>query len=98
MKIIDGRSLSKEIKSEIKLDVDKFVQSGGKVPHLAAVLIGDDPASQAYVRNKIRSCEEAGFESTLIRKNSSISEEELLDIVGQLNENEDIDGFIVQLP
>lgn len=98
MKIIDGRSLSKEIKSEIKLDVDKFVQSGGKVPHLAAVLIGDDPASQAYVRNKIRSCEEAGFESTLIRKNSSISEEELLDIVDQLNENEDIDGFIVQLP
>jgi|SRR5690625_221835 len=98
MKIIDGRSLSREIKSEIKLEVDKFIDSGGKAPHLAAVLIGEDPASQAYVRNKIKSCEEVGFESTLIRKNSNISEKELLDIVDRLNNNEDIDGFIVQLP
>src|SRR5690625_3245220 len=91
MKIIDGRSLSREIKSEIKLEVDKFIDSGGKAPHLAAVLIGEDPASQAYVRNKIKSCEEVGFESTLIRKNSNISEKELLDIVDRLNNNEDID-------
>lgn len=98
MKIIDGRSLSREIKAEIKQEVEDFIKSGGKTPHLAAVLVGDDAASQAYVRNKIRSCEEAGFESTLIRKNSNISEEELLEIVDRLNQNEDIDGFIVQLP
>lgn len=98
MKIIDGRSLSREIKAEIKQEVEDFIKSGGKPPHLAAVLVGDDAASQAYVRNKIRSCEEAGFESTLIRKNSNISEEELLEIVDHLNRNDDIDGFIVQLP
>lgn len=98
MKIIDGRSLASEIKSEIKRDVKKFIENGGKTPHLAAVLVGDDGASQAYVRNKIRSCERVGFESTLIRKKSNISEEELLEIVHQLNENDDVDGFIVQLP
>ena len=98
MKIIDGRSLASEIKSEIKRDVKKFIENGGKTPHLAAVLVGDDGASQAYVRNKLRSCERVGFESTLIRKKSNISEEELLEIVHQLNENDDVDGFIVQLP
>lgn len=98
MKIIDGRSLAKEIKSEIKHDVKKFVREGGKVPHLAAVLIGDNPASQAYVRNKIRSCERVGFESTLIKKSEKLTEDELLHIIRDLNENEDVDGFIVQLP
>lgn len=98
MKIIDGKSLSREIKSELKRETRKFIEQGGKVPHLAAVLIGNDPASQAYVRNKIRSCERVGFESTLIKKQTSIQEEELLDIVRHLNENDDIDGFIVQLP
>lgn len=98
MKIIDGRSLASEIKSEIKLEVKKFVKGGGKVPHLAAVLVGENPASQAYVRNKIKSCEKVGFESTLIRKSESITENELLEIIDKLNQNDDIDGFIVQLP
>lgn len=98
MKIIDGRSLASEIKSEIKYEVKKFIQAGGKVPHLAAVLVGENPASQAYVRNKIKSCEKVGFESTLIRKSENISEEELLAIIDKLNKNDDVDGFIVQLP
>ncbi len=98
MKIIDGRSLATEIKSELKRETRQFIAKGGKVPHLAAVLVGDDGASQAYVRNKIKSCERVGFESTLIRKKSGIEEAELLDIVDSLNANEDIDGFIVQLP
>ena len=72
--------------------------NGGKTPHLAAVLIGNDPASESYVRSKVRSCEKVGFNSTLIRKESNISEADLLQIVQQLNEDEDIDGFIVQLP
>lgn len=98
MKIIDGRSLAQEIKSEIKREVKHFIEQGGKTPHLAAVLVGDDSASQAYVRNKIKSCERVGFESTLIRKKPTIQEDELLEIVDTLNKNEDIDGFIVQLP
>ena len=98
MRIIDGRSLAQEIKSEIKRETRKFVQQGGKIPHLAAVLVGDDGASQAYVANKIKSCERVGFESTLIRKSNSLQESELLEIVDNLNKNDDIDGFIVQLP
>jgi methylenetetrahydrofolate dehydrogenase (NADP+)/methenyltetrahydrofolate cyclohydrolase len=98
MKIIDGKQLSQTIKEEIKVEVDKIREAGGNIPHLAAVLVGDDPASRSYVRNKVRSCEFAGFESTLIRKDASISEEELLEIIEELNENEDVDGFIVQLP
>ncbi|GAA5222081.1 bifunctional methylenetetrahydrofolate dehydrogenase/methenyltetrahydrofolate cyclohydrolase FolD [Membranihabitans marinus] len=98
MKIIDGRSLASEIKSEIKHEVKKFINGGGKVPHLAAVLVGENPASQAYVRNKIKSCEKVGFESTLIRKSENISEDELLAIIDKLNNNDDVDGFIVQLP
>lgn len=98
MSIIDGKKLSQTIKEEIKAEVDKIRASNGNIPHLAAVLVGDNPASRSYVRNKVRSCEFAGFESTLIQKDSSISEEELLEIIQELNENEDVDGFIVQLP
>ncbi|GLR15500.1 bifunctional 5,10-methylenetetrahydrofolate dehydrogenase/5,10-methenyltetrahydrofolate cyclohydrolase [Portibacter lacus] len=98
MKLIDGKQLSQTIKEEIKLEVDEIRAKGGNIPHLAAVLVGDNPASRSYVRNKVRSCEFAGFESTLIQKDASISEEELLEIIQELNENEDIDGFIVQLP
>lgn len=98
MKIIDGKELSNTIKEEIKNKVDKLRQEKKNIPHLAAILVGEDPASQAYVRNKVKSCEQVGFESTLIRKDISISEEELLEIVKDLNESEDIDGFIVQLP
>lgn len=98
MEILDGKALSQTIKNELAEEVKKIKAAGGNIPHLAAVLIGDDPASQSYVKSKVRSCEQVGFESTLIRKDTSITEEELLEIVRDLNETEDVDGFIVQLP
>jgi methylenetetrahydrofolate dehydrogenase (NADP+)/methenyltetrahydrofolate cyclohydrolase len=98
MILIDGKALAQTIKAELRADVDQLIQAGNRVPHLAAVLIGDDPASQVYVRNKVKSCEEVGFNSTLIRRPAAISQAELLDIVRELNANDDIDGFIVQLP
>ena len=98
MAIIDGKELAKKMKSEIAIEVEKLKAEGHKVPHLAAVIVGDDPASQSYVRSKVKSCDEVGFESTLIKKDESISEEELLDIVRDLNEDPYIDGYIVQLP
>jgi methylenetetrahydrofolate dehydrogenase (NADP+)/methenyltetrahydrofolate cyclohydrolase len=98
MQLIDGKKLSETIKEEIADEVGLIKKQDGKVPHLAAVLVGDDPASQAYVRNKVRSCDQIGFESTLIKKDSNITQEELLEIVEDLNSNDDIDGFIVQLP
>jgi len=98
MKLIDGRELSKTIKEEIAVEVKNFVDGGGKKPHLAAVLIGDNPASQVYVSNKVRSCEQVGFKSTLIKRGSNITQEEVMEIVNQLNNDPDIDGFIVQLP
>ncbi len=98
MTLLDGKGLSKTIKAEIANEVERLVASGGKRPHLAAVLVGDDPASHVYVRNKVRSCEQSGFESTLVQKPDDISEEELLRVIDGLNRDEDIDGFIVQLP
>ncbi len=98
MKLIDGKALAQTIKGEIKAEVEKLVGEGMKKPHLAAVLIGSDPASQVYVRNKVRSCDQVGFTSTLINRPESITQEELLHIIDQLNTDEDIDGFIVQLP
>lgn len=98
MEIIDGKKLSQSIKDEIKESVAQLKAEGKNIPHLAAILIGDNPASESYVRNKTRSCDYVGFESTLIRKDDSITEEELLDIVQELNNNDDVDGFIVQLP
>ncbi len=96
--IIDGLQLAKTIKTEIEREVNAILEKNGKRPHLAAVLIGENPASEAYVGNKVRSCEQVGFRSTLIRREASISEYELLDIVRRLNEDPEIDGFIVQLP
>jgi len=98
VQLLDGKALSIEIKAEIAKEVDLIKAAGKNIPHLAAVLVGENPASESYVRNKVKSCEQVGFESTLIRKDESISEEELLDIVKDLNENQDVDGFIVQLP
>lgn len=98
MQIIDGKQLSKDIKGEIAEKVQQIKSNGGRAPHLAAVLVGEDPASQVYVRNKVRSCEQVGFDSTLIRKGAETTEEELLQIVEDLNNNDAIDGFIVQLP
>ncbi len=98
MQLIDGLDLAKRLKAEIKLEVEEIKRTGGKIPHLAAILVGHNAASMSYVRNKVRSCDEVGFESTLIKKDASISEEELLEIIAELNEDEDIDGYIVQLP
>ncbi len=98
MKILDGKALANAIKEEIAQEVAAIKANAGNVPHLAAVLVGDDPASQSYVRSKVNSCYKIGFESTLIKKDDSITENELLEIVTDLNENPDIDGFIVQLP
>lgn len=98
MQLIDGNALAQKIKEEIAQEVEQIKNNGGKIPHLAAVLIGADPASEVYVRNKVQSCEMVGFESTLVRRDSSATEEELLQIVQELNNTDDIDGFIVQLP
>jgi methylenetetrahydrofolate dehydrogenase (NADP+)/methenyltetrahydrofolate cyclohydrolase len=84
MQIIDGKALSKTIKEEIAAKVEKIKAAGKRTPHLAAVLIGEDPASQVYVRNKVRSCEQVGFSSTLIRRPSDTTEEEVLQIVEDL--------------
>jgi methylenetetrahydrofolate dehydrogenase (NADP+)/methenyltetrahydrofolate cyclohydrolase len=98
MELIDGRALAKTIKSELAEEVSKITAAGQRPPHLAAVLVGDDPASQAYVRNKVRSCEKVGFASTLVKREADITEAELLQIVEDLNQDPEIDGFIVQLP
>ncbi|MBC2839674.1 bifunctional methylenetetrahydrofolate dehydrogenase/methenyltetrahydrofolate cyclohydrolase FolD [Robiginitalea sp. SC105] len=98
MNLLDGKKLSNEIKDEIAADVAQMKERGEKVPHLAAVLVGEDGASLTYVGSKVRACERIGFESTLKRLPESTTEEELLAIVRELNENPDIDGYIVQLP
>jgi methylenetetrahydrofolate dehydrogenase (NADP+) / methenyltetrahydrofolate cyclohydrolase len=98
MTILDGKTLSQTIKAEIKAAVDTIRANGGKIPHLAAVLIGNNPASEAYVGSKVRSCAQVGFHSTLVRRDADITQAELLEIVQQLNQDADIDGFIVQLP
>lgn len=98
MRLIDGNALAKQIKAELKEKTDQAIASGRRPPHLAAVLIGDHPASRSYVTNKVKSCTEAGFQSTLIHRPSEISQKQLLDIVHQLNADPEIDGFIVQLP
>ncbi len=98
MQVLDGKALAQTIKEELKAEVDAIRQAAGKIPHLAAVLIGEDPASQVYVRNKVRSCEEVGFRSSLIRRPHTVTQEELEAIVGELNAEPDVDGFIVQLP
>lgn len=98
MILLDGKKLSKTIKEEIKQEVDEIRKLGGNIPHLAAVIVGDNPASESYVKNKAKSSDEVGFESTIIKKDANISEEELLEIVEGLNNNDDVDGFIVQLP
>ncbi|MBT8275800.1 MAG: bifunctional methylenetetrahydrofolate dehydrogenase/methenyltetrahydrofolate cyclohydrolase FolD [Bacteroidia bacterium] len=98
MTILDGRKASNDIKDEIKVAVDGMKANGEKVPHLAAVLVGDDGASLTYVGSKVRACERIGFESTLVHLPDTTSEEELLLKIDELNNDNDIDGFIVQLP
>lgn len=98
MQLIDGKQLATTIKEEIAEEVAKLKAQGGKTPHLAAVLVGDDPASAVYVNGKVKACKKVGFNSTLIKKDANTTEAELHDIIKQLNEDDDIDGFIVQLP
>lgn len=98
MTILDGKKTSQDIKEEIKRDVDKMKKRGEKVPHLAAVLVGNDGASLTYVGSKVKACEYVGFESTLVKMPNTTSEHELLEKIKELNENDDIDGYIVQLP
>ncbi len=98
MQLIDGKALAETIKLEIAEEVAQIKTEGKKIPHLAAVLIGNNAASASYVRNKVRSCEQCGFRSTLVERAADISEEELFGIINDLNQDADIDGFIVQLP
>lgn len=98
MQLLDGKKTAEDIKFEIAAEVQKIKNEGSKVPHLAALLVGNDGASLTYVGSKVKACERVGFESTLIKLPSTISETELLKKIKELNENDDIDGFIVQLP
>ena len=98
MQLLDGKKVSEEIKNEIAAEVAKMKAKGEKVPHLAAIIVGNDGASLTYVGSKVKACERVGFESTLIKMPSTTSETELLKKIKELNEDANIDGFIVQLP
>ncbi len=98
MQLIDGKKISLQLQDAIALEVKQLIAAGKKQPHLAAVLVGNDGGSEAYVANKITACERVGFKSTLIRHPEYVTEEKLLQTVFDLNANDDIDGFIVQLP
>jgi methylenetetrahydrofolate dehydrogenase (NADP+)/methenyltetrahydrofolate cyclohydrolase len=98
MQIIDGKATADEIKKEIAIEVDEMKAKGEKTPHLVAILVGNNGASETYVANKVKSCQELGFNSTLLRFDPSITEAELLAEVKKVNDNDDMDGLIVQLP
>lgn len=98
MELIDGKRVSKEIRQEIAEEVRQMISNGMKQPHLVAILVGHDGGSETYVANKIKACEECGFKSSLIRYDSDVTEAELLACVDKLNNDADVDGFIVQLP
>jgi methylenetetrahydrofolate dehydrogenase (NADP+)/methenyltetrahydrofolate cyclohydrolase len=98
MLLLDGKKLADELKEEIKAETDKIKAAGGKTPHLAAVLVGSDGGSLTYVGHKVKACEQVGFKSSLLHFDDSITEEFLLGEVKKLNEDKDVDGFIVQLP
>ena len=98
MQILDGKKVSQAVKDQLKLDVAQRFAEGKKVPHLAAILVGNDGASETYVASKVKSCEEVGFKSTLIRFNADISEHLLLEKIQELNHDPDVDGILVQLP
>jgi len=98
MILLDGKKTSNDIKEEIAIEVANLTSEGGKKPHLAAILVGNDGASETYVNAKVKACNQAGFDSTLIRFNNNVSEDELLAKIEKINNNLDIDGLIVQLP
>lgn len=98
MELIDGKATAAAIKAEISEEVKSIIASGGKRPHLAAILVGHDGGSESYVKNKVIACEACGFKSSLIRFEEDVTEDELLEKVNELNQDDDVDGFIVQLP
>lgn len=98
MELIDGKKIADDIKKEIATQVEEMVSQGKKRPHLAAILVGHDGGSETYVAHKVKACEQCGFTSTLIRFEDDITEEKLLETIDELNNNADVDGFIVQLP
>ena len=98
MKVLDGKAASKQVRAELKTQVEQFVAESGVTPHLAAILVGDDPASAVYVRNKERACAKAGMKSTLHRLPAETTEDELLAVVNQLNADETVHGILCQLP
>jgi len=97
-KIIDGKKIASEIKGEIAAEVAKLKSAGIKTPHLAAILVGNNGSSETYVANKVKDCEEVGFKSTVLRYGNDVTEAVLLDKIAELNNDADVDGFIVQLP
>ena len=98
MQLIDGKKVATDIKQEIAAEVEQMLAQGKRRPHLAAILVGHDGGSETYVKNKVLACEQCGFKSTLIRYEDNITEEELLQAIDRLNADEEVDGFIVQLP
>jgi methylenetetrahydrofolate dehydrogenase (NADP+)/methenyltetrahydrofolate cyclohydrolase len=98
MQLIDGKKIAGEIKLEIRAEVEKIKAGGGKTPHLAAVLVGHDGGSETYVAYKIKDCEAVGFKSSLVRYEDDVTEKQLIAKIGELNNDDDVDGFIVQLP
>jgi len=98
MKILDGKSTAETIKKLIKTEVENLIKEGKKIPHLGIILVGNDGASHTYVNNKIKDCEEVGFKYTFIKLEATVTQEQLINEINSLNYNNDIDGFIVQLP
>ncbi|MDD4619156.1 MAG: tetrahydrofolate dehydrogenase/cyclohydrolase catalytic domain-containing protein, partial [Bacteroidales bacterium] len=98
MTILDGKAVADAIKQEIAKEVETILEKGGKRPHLAAILVGEDGASQTYVGHKEKACKQVGFNSTVLRLPDDIGQDELLEKIAEINSNQDIDGLIVQLP
>jgi methylenetetrahydrofolate dehydrogenase (NADP+)/methenyltetrahydrofolate cyclohydrolase len=98
MQLIDGKAISEKIKEEIKQEVDNIIANGGKQPHLAVIIVGHDGGSETYVAHKVKSCQQVGFKSTRLAFEADITEQQLLDEIQRLNDDDNIDGFIVQLP
>lgn len=98
MQLIDGKAISAQIKQEIAQEVEEIVAAGGKRPHLAAILVGHDGGSESYVAHKVKACEQCGFKSSLLRFEEDITEDQLVAEIEKLNNDDDVDGFIVQLP
>lgn len=96
--ILDGKATSDKIKAQIAEQVKDIIAKGGKQPHLAAILVGTDGASQTYVGHKEKACAQVGFKSTLIKMDATVTEQELLDVIAKINADNDIDGLIIQLP